>query len=219
MVDSMDNTDNTFEVLADIDLPALQHTQEYSNIADGPFAVEFSKNELALGAQLNMLPKGMISFLFGSSVKFIPQNTPVAVDTARQTVTFGDKEMAYVIRPLTLADQKYFFPQLSFENLDEFKDYVAQLGMRIIGGTGDLTPQAITSDGDTVLGLFQQTSNGFFRRENKQWVKLDKNNENDWDDVDDKVWTPVLNGAVSIYDKESTSSDSISRSLFNSYIV
>ena len=218
MVDSMDNTKDNFDVLADLSLPALQHTQNRSNIADGPFAVETSGGDLSLGAQLGILPTGMVSFLRGSSMKFIPSGMPVTVDTSRQTITFGDKSVFYLLRPITLADQKYFYPDLAFENLDEFKDFVARKAMRIIGDTGDLSPQAITSEGDSVLGLFRNLEDGFYRRENKNWVKLDKDNASDWDNVDDKDWTPVLNGAIDVYDK-AADSDTIARSLFDSYIA
>lgn len=215
----MDTVKDTFEVLADISLPELQHTQLYSNIADGPFAVEFDGNGLALGAQLTMLPTGIVSFLFGSSMKFITKGIPVSVDSARQTITFGGKEGShYILRPLTVADQKFFYPDLTFSGLDEFKDFIAQKAMRILGSTDDLTDFAITSENGSVLGMFQHTSDGFFRREKGRWIKLNKDVDSDWDDVDDKLWTPVLGGAVGVYDK-STGSDSISQDIFTPYIV
>lgn len=215
----MDDVKDTFEVLADISLPELQHTQTYSNIADGPFAVEYGKDLLSLGAQLSILPTGMISFLLANKMKFIPQGTPVSVDSARQTITFGDKNMSYRIRPLTMADQKYFYPNLSFDSLDEFKDFVAALAFTILGSTADPTNYGLTSEDDNVLGVFQQTSEGFFRREKGRWIKLNKDDANDWDDVDDKLWSSVLSGAIAVYDKAVSSSDTIALDLFKPYIV
>jgi hypothetical protein len=216
----MDDAKDTFDVLADISLPELQHTQVNSNIADGPFAVEYGKDLLSLGAQLDILPTGMISFLLANKMKFIPKGTPVSVDTARQTITFGsNKGMVYRIRPLTTGDQKHFYPNLSFADLDEFKDFVAAKAWSILGDTSDPTTYGLTSEDGNVLGIFRQTSQGFFRREKGRWVKLNKDEASDWDDVDDKLWSPVLSGAIGVYDKAITSSDSIALDLFTPYIV
>lgn len=213
----MENSGDQFDVLADISLPELQHTQQYSNIADGPFAVEFG-DHLGLGAQLTMGHSGTVRFLLNSGVKYISREAEVSVDKARQTISFTAFGLTYLIRPLTKADQKAFFPGLRFTDMDEFKDYVGNLAMRILGSTADPTEYAITTDGDQVLGLFQRTSDGFARREKKSWVPLSKDDAGDWDDIDDKLWTPVLSGAVSVYD-QSAGLDSIAAELFTPYIA
>lgn len=217
IVDHMDNKD-TFEVLADISLPELQHTQSNSNIAGGPFVVEYG-TDTALGARLNILPSGMIYFLYMNKVKYIPKGTPTAVDASKQTITFSGEGGApdVTLRPITASDLKSFYPGLSFVSIDEFKDFIARKADQIAGSHDDLSDYAITMEDDAVLGLFHRADNKFFRREKKNWVQLTKD-EMDWADIEDKVWTPVLSGAVDVFDG-AASKDSVSSTLFDRYIV
>lgn len=212
----MENSGDQFEVLADVDLPELQHTQQYSNIADGPFAVEYG-DHIGLGAQLNMNPGGSLSFLLDSGVKFVSPTAEVSIDETRQTISFTAFGLTYTLRPLTKADQKLFFPGNSFAGLDEFKDFVSNLAFRILGSTEDPTEFALTVEDGLVLGLFQHNEAGFFRREKKNWVRLGTD-ESDWLDVEDKVWVPVLSGAVKVYDT-SAGEDSLQAKAFAPYIV
>lgn len=209
-----------FEALADIDLPELQHTSDRSDIADGPFAVEFGTN-LGLGAQLRSLPSGYVQMLLNNGIKmFDPEIWTVNVDTARQTILFQSRDTGvdYLLRPLTLADQKHFFPQLRFANLSEFKDLVGQLAYRIYGSEADVTDYALTVDNDRVLGLFRHKDGGdTFRREGDGWVKLSRE-DGDWADIEDKTWVTVLSGAIGLFDKYADD-EVIPKALFKSFIV
>lgn len=209
-----------FEALADIDLPELQHTTNRSNIADGPFAVEFGNN-LGLGAQLRILPNGWVTMLLNNGIKhFDPEQWEVEVNTARQTITFTGRGggIDYVLRPLTLGDQKHFFPHLRFSSLSEYKDLVAEMAYRIYGSQADLTDYAITVDNDRVLGLFRhKDGGGTFRREGGEWVKITRDDA-DWADIEDKQWVTVLSGAIGVFDKYGDD-DVVSTSLFKSFIL
>lgn len=213
----MDTLD-PFEELADIDLPALQNTHKYSNVADGPFAVEHN-GELALGAMLNRSSGGLYLLIAGG-MKYITTSYRLKVDKARQTLTFlwPETHSEYVLRPITLADQKFFYPELRFTDLSEFKDYIQRIARNMGGGTDSLSDYAITADDKgRVLGLFMKTTAGFFRREDKGWVKLSKD-EADWVDIEDQHWIHVLAGSLRLYD-EMANEEVISKSLFKSFIV
>lgn len=215
----MEDSKDPFEVLADIQLPELQYTNTYSNIADGPFAVD-NNGVVSIGAMLNISANGSLYFILANGLKYITPDFQVSVDKDAQTLSFTKTGTQYllVIRPLTEADQKTFYPTLAFQDLNEFKDFLQRIAMNLMGGTQELTDQAITTDDSgNVLGMFQETPDGMYRREDKQWIAL-KPDDQDWTDVEDRSWLNVLIGAIELFDSNENA-DSSSVDEYNKFIV
>jgi hypothetical protein len=211
---------NEFDKLGDLDLPEIQFTDKYANIADGPFHIEYGGN-VSLGGFLHATLFGVMFFRAGDMVKLYDGCT-VEVDEGTSTITFQDPERGshYVLSPVTEKDMSEFYPGLEFADLDEFKEYLIRLGSNIIfGAHEDLSDYALTvDDKDNVLGLFERAAKQTMtRREGGKWVPV-SNSDEDWAEIDNMQWVPVLSGAVELFDEQEHDATS-SVENFDHYIV
>lgn len=211
---------NEFDKLADLALPEIQFTDKYTNLADGPFHIEYG-GQTSLGGFLHATQTGAMFFRAGAMVRLYGSCT-VSVDEGSSTITFADPELGtqYVLSPVTEKDMAEFYANLEFAGIDEFKDYLIRLGSNIIyGAHEDLSDYALTVDSKgNVLGLFERAGKqAMTRRENGKWIPV-TNSEEDWAEIDDMRWVPVLSGAVDLYDQQEHDATS-SVENFDHYIV
>lgn len=213
--------DNTFADLEDISMSELEHTKnQHANVLDGPFTVVHNSNVPVIGAFLHY-ENDKVIFAAGHGVAFIDPSYSTFVDKKGQTISFVNTENSseYTIRALVEEDMELHYPDLTFQDLYEFKSYILKsISNRIRSASEDVTPYAVTVDGDEILGLFMRDGDEMSRRENGEWITLTDSDE-DWADIEDYRWANVLSGAIEVFDENEDTDEPLILGDIDNFVV